>query len=49
MNNPLITRRESIVLTSIDIIDEIGIEALSIRTIASREKILNMVYISLYL
>ena len=39
MNSPLITRRESIVLTSIDIIDEIGIEALSIRTIASREKI----------
>ena len=39
MKKPLITRKESIILTSIEIIDEIGIGALSIRAIASREKI----------
>jgi AcrR family transcriptional regulator len=45
MTKSLITRKESIVLTSIGIIDELGIDALSIRTIASRQ---NVVESSIY-
>ena len=39
MEKMFITRRESIVLTAIEIIEESGIEGLSIRTIASRQKV----------
>jgi AcrR family transcriptional regulator len=39
MDNSLLHRRERIILTAIDIINELGIQGLSIREVAKREAI----------
>jgi AcrR family transcriptional regulator len=41
MENTVLHRRESLVLTAIDVINELGIQGLSIREVANRQKITN--------